>query len=157
MQSAQRRQSQLGGEFCALLSVLVYFYVPRRGAVQIAHTSVLPFGTSAMICSYRFYFYALWFLLFFLFDTCTEPLNRSQTWRPDPFRLSAVTTRGLCLYSSRDLLFSFLWHTWHSKSKECKTTISKLESICFLTEQHQKVAELNGDWSFQSLTWEGPQ
>ena len=160
MQSAQRRQSQLGGEFCALLSVLVYFCVPRRGAVQIAHTSVLPFGTSAMICSYRFYFYALWFLLFFLFDTCTEPLNRSQTWRPDPFRLSAVTTRGLCLYSSRDLLFSFLRHTWHSKSKECKTTISKLESICFLTEQHQKImalAELNGDWSFQSLTWEGPQ
>ena len=161
MQSAQRRQSQLGGEFCALLSVLVYFCVPRRGAVQIAHTSVLPFGTSAMICSYRFYFYALWFLLFLLFDTCTELLivNRSQTWRPDPFRLSAVTTRGLCLYSSRDLLFSLLRHTWHSKSKECKTTISKLESICFLTEQHQKImalAELNGDWSFQSLTWEGP-
>ena len=97
---------------------------------------------------------------FLLFDTCTEPLNRSQTWRPDPFRLSAVTTRGLCLYSSRDLLFSFLWHTWHSKSKECKTTIAKLESICFLTEQHQKImalAELNGNWSFQSLTWEGPQ
>ena len=107
MQSAQRRQSQLGGEFRALLSVLVYFCVPRRGAVQIAHTSVLPFGTSAMICSYRFYFYALWFLLFFLFDTCTELLNRSQTWRPDPFRLSAVTTRGLCLYSSRDLLSLF--------------------------------------------------
>ena len=94
MQPAQRRQSQLGEEFCALLSVLVYFCVPRRGAVQIAHTSVLPFGTSAMICSYRFYFYALWFLLFFLFDTCTEPLNRSQTWRPDPFRLSAV---GVCI------------------------------------------------------------
>lgn len=84
MQSAQRRQSQLGGEFHALLSVLVYFCVLRRGAVKIAHTSVLPFGTSAMICLYHFYFYALWFLLFFLFDTCTEPLNRSQTWRPDP-------------------------------------------------------------------------
>ena len=107
MQSAQRRQSQVGREFCVLLSVLVYFCIPRRGAVQIAHTSVLPFGTSAMICSYRFYFYALWFLLFFLFDTCTEPLNRSQTWRPDPFRLSAVTTRGLCVYLSWDLLSLF--------------------------------------------------
>ena len=156
MQSAQRRQSQLGGEFCALLSVLVYFCVPRRGAVQIAHTSVLPFGTSAMICSYRFYFYALWFLLFFLFDTCTEPLNRSQTWRPDPFRLSAVTIRTVCVFEL-GFTFSFLRHTWHSKSKECKTTIARLESICFLTEQHQKIAELNGDWSFQSLTWEGPQ
>ena len=44
---------------------------------------------------------------FFLFDTCTELLNRSQTWRPDPFRLSAVTTRGLCVYLSWDLLSLF--------------------------------------------------
>ena len=106
MQSAQRRQSQLGGEFCALLSVLVYFHVPRRGAVQIAHTLVLPFGTLAMIFSYLFYF-LLYGFSFFLFDMCTELLNRSQIWRPDPFRLSAVTTRGLCLYSSRDLLSLF--------------------------------------------------
>ena len=46
-QSAQTRRSQLGGGFRALHSVLVYFHVPRRGAVQIAHTSVLPSGTSA--------------------------------------------------------------------------------------------------------------
>ena len=46
-QSAQTRRSQLGGGFRALHSVLVYFHVPRRGAVQIAHTSVSPSGTSA--------------------------------------------------------------------------------------------------------------
>ena len=128
---------------CRLPILRSYPLVPRQWYARIVFIFML-YGSS----------------FFFLFDTCTEPLNRSQTWRPDPFRLSAVTTRGLCLYSSRDLLFSFLWHTWHSKSKECKTTISKLESICFLTEQHQKImalAELNGDWSFQSLTWEGPQ
>ena len=66
MQSAQRRQSQVGREFCVLLSVLVYFCIPRRSAVQIAHALVLPFGTTAMICSYCFYFYVLWFLLSFI-------------------------------------------------------------------------------------------
>ena len=49
------------------------------------------------ISSHRFCFYVFnfWFLLFF--DASNKPLNRSQTRRPDPFRLSAVTTRGLCL------------------------------------------------------------
>ena len=42
--------------------------------------------------------------LSFVFDMSNKPLNRSQTRRPDPFRLSAVTTRGLCLYSSGDCI-----------------------------------------------------
>ena len=132
------------------------FIFASRGEVQCR----LPMLQSYPLVPQQWYAHIIFVcygFYFLLFDTCTEPLNRSQTWRPDPFRLSAVTTRGLCLYSSRDLLFSFLRHTWHSKSKECKTTIARLESICFLTEQHQKIAELNGDWSFQSLTWEGPQ
>ena len=64
MLSAQRRQSQLDGEFHVLLSVLVYFRIQRRGAVQIAHAFVLSSGTSVMICLYHCYCYALWFLLF---------------------------------------------------------------------------------------------
>ena len=144
---------------CAPLSACLFLRPEERCSADCPYFGLtLWYLGNDMLVSFLF----LCFMVpaFFLFDTCTELLNRSQTWRPDPFRLSAVTTRGLCLYSSRDLLFSFLWHTWHSKSKECKTTIAKLESICFLTEQHQKImalAELNGNWSFQSLTWEGPQ
>ena len=42
---------------------------------------------------------------------------------PDPFQVSAVTTRGQCLYSSRDCNFFFLWHIWHSKSRVFRKTI----------------------------------
>ena len=71
------------------------------------------------VSSYRF-FLCFWVLFSFVFDMSNKPLNRSQTRRPDPFRLSAVTTRGLCLYSSGGCIFFFLRSPWHSKSKEYK-------------------------------------
>ena len=52
--------------FMCFFSVLVYFRIQRRGAVQIAHTFVLSSGTSVMICLYHCYCYALWFLLFLI-------------------------------------------------------------------------------------------
>ena len=45
---------------------------------------------------------------------------------PDPFQVSAVTTRGQCLYSSRDCNFFFLWHIWHSRSRVFKKPLSVL-------------------------------
>ena len=57
------------------------------------------------ISSHRFCFYVFNFCFLLFFDASNKPLNRSQTRRPDPFRLSAVTTRGLCLYSSGDCSF----------------------------------------------------
>ena len=56
------------------------------------------------------FFYVFHFRFLFYFDTSNKPLNKSQTRRPDPFRLSAVTTRGLCLYSGGDFIWSFLQH-----------------------------------------------
>ena len=119
-QSAQTRRSQLGGGFRALHSVLVYFHVPRRGAVQIAHTSVSPSGTSAyarIVFAFMFWVFAF----SFYFDTSNKPLNRSQTRRPDPFQVSAVTTRGLCQYSSGDCICSFSPAHGHSKSKNTRS------------------------------------
>ena len=116
------------------------------------------------ISSHRFCFYVFNFCFLLFFDASIKPLNRSQTRRPDPFRSSAVTTRGLCLYSSGGCIFFFLRSPWHSKSKEYKAVklgeeylllywrviIKKLFIfILELAEQN------NGDWSFQSLTWEG--
>ena len=66
---SQINWSQPGGEFRALHSVLVYFRVPRGGATQIAHSSVTPSGTSAMISSYRFFF--MFLIFFFLFSIRT--------------------------------------------------------------------------------------
>ena len=72
------------------------------------------------ISSHRFCFYVFNFCFLLFFDASIKPLNRSQTRRSDPFRLSAVTTRGLCLYSSGGCIFFFLRSPWHSKSKEYK-------------------------------------
>ena len=96
---------------------------------------------------------------FFKFDTSTEPLNRSQTWRPDPFQLLAVTTRGLSVFE-QGFTFPFSLAHLTFKVRGIETTIARLEGICFLTERHKKImafAELNGNWSFLRLTWEGPQ
>ena len=61
------------------------------------------------------------FLFFtFFFDMSNKPLNRSQTRRPDPFQVSAVTTRGLCQYSSGDCICYFSPAHGHSKSKNTK-------------------------------------
>ena len=77
----------------------------------------------------------------------TELLNRSQTWRPDPFQLLAVTTRRLSVF---ELGFTFPFSLAHLtfKVRGIETTIARLESVCFLTEQHKKIiafAELNGN------------
>ena len=74
---------------CRLPILRSYPLVPRRELVSL----LLLF----------FFIY----LSFFFFDMSNKPLNRSQTRRPDPFRLSAVTTRGLCLYSSGDCISPF--------------------------------------------------
>ena len=68
-------------------------------------------------------FICFWFFTFFFFDTSNKPLNRSQTRRPDPFQVSAVTTRGLWLYSSGDRTLFYLRHSSHSKSKEYKNLL----------------------------------
>ena len=57
------------------------------------------------------------FFASFLFDTSNKPLNRSQTRRPDPFQVSAVTTRGLWLYSSGDRTLFFFYGTVHIQSQ----------------------------------------
>ena len=84
------------------------FIFASRGDVQCR----LPMLWSYPLVPQQWYAHIVFIFMcygfyFLLFDTCTEPLNRSQTWRPDPFRLSAVTIRGLCVYLSWDLLSFF--------------------------------------------------
>ena len=84
------------------------FIFASRGEVQCR----LPMLWSYPLVPQQWYAHIVFIFMcygfyFLLFDTCTELLNRSQTWRPDPFRLSAVTTRGLCVYLSWDLLSLF--------------------------------------------------
>ena len=127
---------------CRLPILLSYPLVPRQWYVCII----------VIVMLYDFCF-------FFKFDMTTELLNRSQTWRPDPFQLLAVTTRRLSVF---ELGFTFPFSLAHLtfKVRGIETTIARLESVCFLTEQHKKIiafAELNGNWSFLRLTWEGPQ
>ena len=74
---------------CRLPILRSYPLVPRRELVSL-------------LLLFFFFIY-----LSFVFDMSNKPLNRSQTRRPDPFRLSAVTTRGLCLYSSGDCISPF--------------------------------------------------
>ena len=108
---------------CTPLSACL-FRVPRRGAVQIAHTSVSPvwyLGVSSFhfLCFFLFLFFVFWW-------------NENSRYiglkpgGPDPFQVSAVTTRGQCLYSSRDCNFFFLWHIWHSRSRVFKKSLSVL-------------------------------
>ena len=63
MLSAQRRQSQLGGEFHVLLSVLVYLRVQRRVAVQIAHTLILSDDMLVSLLLLRFMIFAFFYLI----------------------------------------------------------------------------------------------
>ena len=87
---------------CRLPILRSHPLVPRRKLVSI------------------FFSFLFLFILFPFVDTSNEPLNRSQTRRPDPFQVSAVTARGLCLYSSGDCVYSFSPVHWQSKWKEYK-------------------------------------
>ena len=73
----------------------------------------------------------------FFFDTRSEPLNRSQTRRPDPFRLSAVTTRGLCLYSGRDCTCSCFFIKFDMQSQRNKKKNVKY-GWSFLAEERNR-------------------
>ena len=74
-------------------------------------------------------FFVLCFIYFFVFVFWWNENSRYiglKPGGPDPFQASAVTTRGLCLYSGRDCNFFFLWHIWHSKSRVFKKPLAVL-------------------------------
>ena len=81
---------------CRLPILRSYPLVPRRELVSLL-----------LLFFFYLSFFFFYLSFFFFFDMSNKPLNRSQTRRPDPFRLSAVTTRGLCLYSSGDCISPF--------------------------------------------------
>ena len=92
------------------------FIFASRGEVQCR----LPILRShPLVPRHKLASFLFFFLIFlsFIFDASNKPLNRSQTRRPDPFRLSAVTTRGLCLYSSGDCSFLAVHKKMKKKSR----------------------------------------
>lgn len=117
---------------CAPLSACLFSRLEERCSADCPYF-VLTLWYLGNDVSVSFLFLCFMIFLFSLIDTSTEPLNRSQTRRLDKSVLGCNHQRTVSVFKRG---FTFLRHPWHSKSKEYKKTKARLESICFLTEQH---------------------